>query len=198
MLDEWKWLIGRDREDCETPLSFYLTAGADLPAFAVTIASLLALPAPPTSTSPAPWTPRRPSYTPNGTSSPSTPSPRSPTKFVMLMSDGRAYLVSWSPPPAEHTPKSSTANLKRRMSGISEDGGVEGELLFDEKKAEEEQEKSREKWRWEGVCFHPAVEAEKVPEQVEAEQEKQLDKGKGGSTVGVNDKMGLVAVGCEE
>lgn len=174
----------------------YSLAQADPHALKVTIASLVALPTPPTSTTPAPWTPRRPSYTPNGTSSPSASSPRSPTKFVMLMSDGRSYLVSWSPPPTEHTPKLPTS--KRRMSGISEDGGVEGEVLFDEKKAEEEQEKSREKWRWEGVCFHPAVEGEKAPEEVEAEQEKQLDKGKRGSTVGVNDKMGLVAVGCEE
>lgn len=54
-----------------------------------------------------------------------------------------------------------------------------------------------EKWRWEGVCFHPPRTVEDEAEGVE-EQERELDKGKGGSTIGINDKMGLVIVGCEE
>lgn len=160
----------------------------------MTIASLIALPSPPTSSAPAPWTPRRPSYVPNGASSPSSSTPqRSPTKFVMLMSDGRAYLVSWAPPTTEHTSKLPTS--KRRMStAINEEGPAE--VLFDEKAADEEQERTQEKWAWEGVCFHPL--REKEGQEGELAQEKELDKGKGGSTLGLNDKMGLVAVGCEE
>lgn len=163
---------------------------SDSCSLAVTITSLIALPNPPTSNTPPPWTPRRPSYTPNGTSSPnSTSTLRTPTKFVMLMSDGRAYLVSWAPPLTEHTPKPPS----RRMSNGRQE---EPEVLFDEKRDEEEQRRAGEKWRWEGVCFHP--ERKEEGELGEQKQEKELDKGKGGSTIGANDEMGLVAVGCEE
>lgn len=46
-------------------------------------------------------------------------------------------------------------------------------------------------WVWEGTCFHPAVEDEQ-------EQERALDVGAGGSCLGLNEVMGLVAVGCED
>ena len=159
----------------------------------VTIAALVALPNPPIGTAPAPWTPRRPSYVPNGAASPNPAAQqRVPTKFVMLMSDGRAYLVSWAPPTTEHTPKLPTS--KRRISSTIPEGRT-ADVLFDEKAAEEEQ-MGQQKWSWEGVCFHPMRELE--GEEGELAQEKELDKGVGGSTLGLNDKMGLIAVGCEE
>lgn len=46
-------------------------------------------------------------------------------------------------------------------------------------------------WVWEGTCFHPAVESEQ-------NQERALDAGGGGSCLGLNEVMGLIAVGCED
>lgn len=105
-----------------------------------------------------------------------------PHDFIMLTSDGRVYMVHWGPRPG--APPQTPAGA---------------ELVFDEK-----DELRREaglpvddgRWEWEGVCFHPKRTLE--GEDGVAEQEKELDKGKGGSAIGVSEKMALVSVGCEE
>lgn len=106
----------------------------------------------------------------------------------MLTSDGRAYLVHWGPSSA------SLAALPP-LPKISPETPVVEEVLIDEK-AELRKELESEKWGWEGKCFFPPRTLE--GEEGIVEQELELDKGRAGSSLGVNEKMGLVAVGCEE
>lgn len=106
----------------------------------------------------------------------------------MLTSDGRAYIVRWAPPPMPSEKKLGKARAL-------DDDEEAPDVLFDEKRASEEETK----WTWIGECFHPALPASSGVNVEEEEcRERELDKGKGASTVGVNEKMGLVAVGCEE
>ncbi|KAI5481005.1 ribosome control protein 1 domain containing protein [Pseudohyphozyma bogoriensis] len=174
VLDEWKWLVGNEGD--------------------VTISELILLPPRPDdepSTS-------RPS-TPTSTAFPGippAPPKRTPHDFVMLTSDGRSYLVHWGPDPnPSHTPRTPSTPEFRKLS-LASPGPEPGSILFDEKVELRAQEEEEEKWIWSGVCFHPRRTLE--GEDGVAEQEKELDKGKGGSTIGVSEKMGLVAVGCED
>ncbi|KAM0787921.1 hypothetical protein ACM66B_006127 [Microbotryomycetes sp. NB124-2] len=168
VLDEWDWLIGRDKQD-------------------LTITSLVVL-SPPTADHPAqPYTPRRPSWSYQNTVDPF--SSRKPTRFVMLLSDGRAYLVNWAP--SLDGPKEPTSPSYSRRSSMMRES--EKNVLFDEDEATEEQRRETTKWVWSGVCFHPQPQSGDVESQ-----ERELDLGKGGSTLAVNEKFSLVAVGCED
>ncbi|GAA5891765.1 hypothetical protein JCM5296_001855 [Sporobolomyces johnsonii] len=178
VLDEWDWLVGKDRGN-------------------VTISSLVALPTLPAATAPSthPY-----SRTPTSPYPPS--SSRKPSDFIMITSDGRAYLVHWGPPSLSSSTSDTLSPKKHKaFSPLSSPRASSSTLLFDD--TDEAREEQR--WRWQGVCFHPqpqmaqAKAGEKVvagAEFVEL-QEKELDLGKGGSTAAVTERMGLVAVGCE-
>ncbi|KAK4051297.1 WD40 repeat protein [Microbotryomycetes sp. JL221] len=170
VLDEWPWLVGREQQD-------------------LSITALVAL-KPPSIDSPAqPYTPRRPSWASQNTVD--SYAPRDPTRFVMLMSDGRAYLVNWAPPADVKQSDTLSPPFSRRNS-VAIDS--KGDLLFDEEAATEEHRRETIKWKWEGVCFHPKPSKEDSID----EQERELDLGKAGSTISVNEQFGLVAVGCED
>lgn len=98
-------------------------------------------------------------------------------EFVMLTSDGRAYLVKWSPivPPSATTPSTEP---------------IDGEKL--EEKMEEKGEGEETRWEWQGVCFHPS--------RGRAGKGKggEIDWRKAGRDACVNERMGLVSIGCEE
>ncbi|BGP45572.1 WD40 repeat protein [Rhodotorula kratochvilovae] len=182
VLDEWEWLVGRDRKD-------------------VTITSLAPLAPPPSLLPPpAPSPPplrQQPSYTslrsfPLPPSTP--PTPRQPTTFIMTTSDGRAYLVRWAPPPpaegayasaAAAASMSSASLLSPVEEGFPSSAGLTPPAT-----------PSGERWTWEGVCFHPAT-AEGQGEGEDA-RERALDQGRGASCAAVNEQMGLVAIGCED
>ncbi|GAA5952681.1 hypothetical protein JCM21900_000402 [Sporobolomyces salmonicolor] len=179
VLDEWDWLVGKDRGN-------------------VTISSLLALPSlqPATAPSTHPY-----SRTPTSPYPPS--SSRKPSDFIMITSDGRAYLVHWGPSslPSSTSDTLSPKKLKA-YSPLASPRASSSTLLFDDMdEAREEQ-----RWRWEGVCFHPhprMAQGKEGEKDVEGAgfaelQEKELDLGNGGSTVAVNERMGLIAVGCED
>lgn len=115
---------------------------------------------------------------------------RVPHDFIMLTSDGRAYMVHWGPPPGTRSRRPSAAPpTEAQDPEKAEPNGFSPELG-------QEEEVEEPKWEWHGTCFHPKRTLE--GEAGLAEQEKELDKGKGGSTLGVSEKMALVAVGCEE
>lgn len=101
----------------------------------------------------------------------------------MLTSDGRAYIVRWAP----ITPSTTRSKGKAKAKGA--EAGA-GQVLFDES-LEDTVPASEDKWAWRGVCFHPAS-------RDETDQERELDKGRGASQASINERMGLVAVGCEE
>jgi len=86
-------------------------------------------------------------------------------------------------------------------------------VLFDLEHAKEYDDEASERggfgtdsnWEWTGVCFHPRPQSRQEDGQFEEHsqewvdlQEKELDKGKGASTTCFNEKMELIAVGCEE
>lgn len=101
--------------------------------------------------------------------------------YIILTSDGRSYFVRWGRTSSSLTPIIPDSNLPPIDSEKSE------RLLFDEK-VELEQEAQEIEWVWSGVCFH----------SIENPGEKQYNGGKIGSCIGVNEKMALVSVGCEE
>ncbi|GAA6008268.1 RIC1 family protein [Rhodotorula paludigena] len=192
VLDEWDWLVGRDRKD-------------------VTITSLTPLAPPPAPPSPYPSSamptpglspppfPRTSSYTSLRTHGPSSLSEqprRHPTSFIMTTSDGRAYLVRWTPPPQERDAAAAAAQSSASLlSPVDEqtpfgDGPVPSAAAAEGRGS---------RWTWSGVCFHPPVDTDRDDESaVEDLREKELDKGKGASCAAVNEPMGLVAVGCED
>ncbi|SCV72828.1 BQ2448_4365 [Microbotryum intermedium] len=205
VLDEWPWLINCDSGE-------------------VSVVALILLPEGPISTptqleTPNPNNPlflrssmaRRQSSTSSFKHSiPIIPSARTPTRFIMLTSDGRAYLVRWAPSitppqtpgtwsrrpsstasfgPPSSSPTSPTVNVGLKGAGVDQvvfDAGVESQ--------------APQEWEWQGVCFHPRVEGgeDDDAEEKTRRQEKLLDQGKGGSGVALNEKFGLVAVGCQD
>lgn len=172
VLDEWDWLVGNDRDGTVlflTRLRFFLTTLNDHPTAPVTISELILLPSP------------EPEYS---TEDQYYPPARTPHDFLMLTSDGRAYFVHWGP----FSNQADTALTSPVMSASSSSPRIT-DAPFDKKPEEA-------KWSWRGVCFHPKRTLE--GEDGIGEQEKELDKGKGGSTLALGDKMALVAVGCEE
>ncbi|SCZ92024.1 BZ3500_MvSof-1268-A1-R1_Chr5-3g08288 [Microbotryum saponariae] len=200
VLDEWPWLINCDSGE-------------------VSVTSLIPLPEAPTSTPletpnpnhPRPSIARRQSSTSTPKHShPTIPPPRTPTRFVMLTSDARAYLVRWAP---SVTPPQTPGTWSRRPSSTASFGpasslptspnldagpkrvGVD-QVVFD---APVESHVAQE-WEWQGVCFHPRVEAVEDGDEQEMlhKQEKLLDRGKGGTCLALNEKFGLVAVGCQD
>lgn len=158
---------------------------------------------------------------------------RQKTTFVMLTSDGRAYLVKWGPPPTpdhseSYTPtssaspsvlssptKSSKANpfshLPYNHPGYATSSSTTN-VLFDYGNGTGQSEMGGNEinegggpWEWTGVCFHPdpAMVKENDDEEYASQewvdgQEKELDRGKGASTSCFNEKMDLIAIGCEE
>lgn len=98
-------------------------------------------------------------------------------EFVMLTSDGRAYLVKWSSvvPPSATTPSTEP---------------IDGEKL--EEKMEEKGEGEETRWEWQGVCFHPSR------GRAGKEKKGEIDWRKAGRDACVNERMGLVSIGCEE
>lgn len=98
-------------------------------------------------------------------------------EFVMLMSDGRAYLVKWSP---------ITSPLVTTRSTEAGDGEKVDEKM-DEKVHGEEA-----RWEWQGVCFHPSR------GRAGKEKRGEIDWRKVGRDACVNERMGLVSIGCEE
>ncbi|BGO89111.1 hypothetical protein NBRC10512_003856 [Rhodotorula toruloides] len=177
VLDEWDWLVGRDRKDVSistlTPLSDSSSASN-------------AAPLPPYRT-----LSRQSSYASLSSYSLHPPAtPRHATTFIMTTSDGRAYIVRWAPPAPSHdaatplyTPAgASTASLLSPLSPTDESGP----------------NLAANRWTWTGLCFHPAAPGERGSEEWVAAQEKELDKGKGASAVDLNEQMGLVTVGCED
>ncbi|GAA6042843.1 hypothetical protein JCM8097_004456 [Rhodosporidiobolus ruineniae] len=188
VLDEWDWLVGRDKGDVTitslTPLQSTSASSTLPPATPLrshSSSSLLPLPPPP-------------------------PSSRKPTKFLLTTSDGRAYLVRWvaprSPSSASSAPPRSPLSPPRTpLSPVDEKAplSLAAELAA---ASLEDGDSSSKRWSWEGVCFHPApADAELAPGSeawVEA-QEKELDKGKGATeATSTNEGMGLVAVGSED
>ncbi|KDE04043.1 hypothetical protein MVLG_05482 [Microbotryum lychnidis-dioicae p1A1 Lamole] len=202
VLDEWPWLINCDSGE-------------------VSVTSLIPLSEGPTSTpletpnpnKPRPSIARRQSSTSSSFkhSHPATPLPRTPTRFVMLTSDARAYLVRWAPSvtppqtpgstwsrrpsstasfgPASSLPTSPILNVGTKRLGVEQVGSdtpLEPHVL--------------QEWEWQGVCFHPRVEAVEDGDEQEMlqKQEKLLDQGKGGTCLALNEKFGLVAVGCQD
>ncbi|BGP22387.1 ribosome control protein 1 domain containing protein [Rhodotorula toruloides] len=178
VLDEWDWLVRRDRQDVTIS----------------TLAPLSSSSAAPTPLGPPPpyrTLSRQSSYASLSSQSlPPTGATRQPTTFVMTTSDGRAYIARWAPPATSHggaTPSgnpagASTASLLSPLSPTDESGP----------------NSAGNSWTWSGVCFHPASSGERGSEEWVAAQEKELDQGKGASVIEVNEPMGLVAVGCED
>ncbi|GAA5919951.1 hypothetical protein JCM6882_000223 [Rhodosporidiobolus microsporus] len=196
VLDEWEWLVGRDKGS-------------------TTITSITALSSPPSAAAAPPPSPLR---SPSSASFPYIPpSPhtaRQPTTFVLTTSDGRAYLVRWVPP--RNTPSSAASSAPPRsplspprtpLSPVDEKAPLSlaaelaaADYLNPSPGAGGGSGDRASRWSWEGVCFHPSPAGLAVgsDEWVQA-QEKELDKGKGASeAVGVNEEMSLVAIGCED
>ncbi|GAA5957240.1 hypothetical protein JCM3765_000401 [Sporobolomyces pararoseus] len=132
-----------------------------------------------------------------------TPTRRVSTRFVMLTSDGRAYLVNWGlkiKTTRDTTPLTTTM---KTTSNLSSDN-----ILFDldqdgqREPTEGGDQDDDDDWEWIGVCFHPRQSERELEEEEEGslieDQEKELDKGKGASTSCFNEKMDLIAVGCED
>ncbi|GAA5829201.1 hypothetical protein JCM11251_004158 [Rhodosporidiobolus azoricus] len=195
VLDEWEWLVGRDKGT-------------------VTITSLVPLTSPSSSAQPAPSL--SPLRTPSSTSFPflasSSSTHRQSTTFVLSTSDGRAYLARWIPP---HGPPSSAASSagprtplsppRTPLSPVDEKAPLslaaelaQADYLNPFRGGGAGDKASR--WSWEGVCFHPSPESQEVGSEAWVEaQEHVLDKGKGASeAIEVNEEMGLVAIGCED
>ncbi|BGP18933.1 hypothetical protein JCM10213_005480 [Rhodosporidiobolus nylandii] len=191
VLDEWEWLVGRDKGSA-------------------TITSLTAL----SSHSPAvapPATPHSPLRTPSTSYFPQvpTPSPRQSTTFVLTTSDGRAYFVRWIAPRPSATSSSPAARSplsppRTPLSAVDEKAPLSqaAELAAADYSLGGSARSEASRWRWEGVCFHPAPSGERLEggsEEWLQAQEKELDKGKGATeSIGVNQGLGLVAVGCED
>ncbi|GAA6048193.1 hypothetical protein JCM3770_003704 [Rhodotorula araucariae] len=188
VLDEWEWLVGRDRKD-------------------VTITSLTPLapppsPLPPPVPSPPPLR-QQPSYSSLRSAPPYTPParapPRQPTTFVLTTSDGRAYLVRWAPPAsATYVNAAAAASVSSTslLSPVDEEGFPSVAVTPGMAAGE-----GTERWTWEGKCFHPAPAQAPVPgaaDEDEDARERELDRGKGASCASVNEQMGLVAIGCED
>lgn len=106
---------------------------------------------------------------------------RRPQDFILLASDGRAYLARWSPVLIPTPPKEKVEQDRLTENPTEEnEAGVEPEV----------------KWAWHGVCFHPNVAS--TGAGVEEERQSSLEMGGNkGTAVGVNIRIGLVAVGCE-
>ncbi|GAA5973403.1 hypothetical protein JCM11641_003115 [Rhodosporidiobolus odoratus] len=189
VLDEWEWLVGRDSSE-------------------VTITSLTPL-APMSDASPVP--PATP-YTPSRSSTSSyfsrhaPASPSQPTTFVLSTSDGRAYFVRWTRPPPSSVssapPRSPLSPPRTPLSAVSELAPLS--LAAELAAADFSSEGGSARERWEGVCFHPTVPPSAGGGSIGSAawvdaQEKALDKGKAATeAVGVNEELGLVAVGCED
>ncbi|GAA5895098.1 Ric1p [Sporobolomyces salmoneus] len=195
VLDDWDWLVGRDRKD-------------------VTVSQLIPIPSSPDDLDPhhhqlegtqrtrtkfimltsdgrayyVQWGPRSysHSHTPSPLPSPTPSSVSSPSKPT------RANPFSQLPPYSNFHPAStSTANILFDLEGSEYD---------------HDQGAGQSNWEWSGVCFHPnpLYESEAEDEHIEHDsqewvdaQEKELDKGKGASTGAFNEKMDLIAIGCE-
>ncbi|GJN88122.1 hypothetical protein Rhopal_001078-T1 [Rhodotorula paludigena] len=121
---------------------------------------------------------------------------RQPTSFIMTTSDGRAYLVRWTPP---HERDAAAAAAAAQSSASLLSPVDEQTPLGDFPSSSTAAEGRSSRWTWSGVCFHPPVDTDRDDEgAVEGLREKELDKGKGASCAAVNEPMGLVAVGCED
>ncbi|GAA5849964.1 hypothetical protein JCM9279_002475, partial [Rhodotorula babjevae] len=186
-LSEWDWLVGRDRDD-------------------VTITSLIALAPPPNASTPDAHVPpplrQQPSYSSLRSHSsvppPPPPTPRQPTTFILLTSDGRAYLVRWAPPQrpaptsASATPTGASGSLARThaaagasstsllLSPTSENGGGPYSVGAGQGPGTPGGGGAGvgERWTWEGVCFHPRAPAGKGGKgdgEREGEGEGELD-----------------------
>lgn len=167
----------------------------------VTVTSLTALASPPS--------PSQPVATPSPLPTPTSaffPShvPRSgdrqATSFILTTSDGRAYHARWTPPPPRHAPTHSPHSPAHTpLSPITEKAHLAFTAGLSTDSFDNDAEASTS-WRWEGICFHPPEdEFEAGSEEWVQAQEKELDKGRGASeAVGLNEGMGLVAIGCEE
>lgn len=181
MLDEWDWLVGGASGEGTLCRCCSTRAKIDT-IYAVTISQLIPIP---TSSIPKPLI-----RTPHAASHPFDPPPSSatPQDFVMLTSDGRAYVAHWGP--------SATAPISSPLSRPLAPANS-SDILFDEKaELKQEIEDEANKWIWSGVCFHPPTLDD--GEASLDEQDHQLDLGKGASTADLNLKMGLIAIGCEE
>ncbi|GAA6025117.1 hypothetical protein JCM10207_000636 [Rhodosporidiobolus poonsookiae] len=216
VLDDWEWLVGRDRES-------------------VTITSLTALPSSSSSDpGPAP-TPSPLPRSPSGSYFPQlapSPSARKPTSFILTTSDGRTYLARWAPAPlpppssaGTYTPTAPRSPMSpprspfsaSPLSSVAEHPHPSGSLASELAAAtstlsllppfspsSSSATPAPPRWAWEGVCFHPAPAEGTFEGDVGGEgwverQERELDRGRGATeAVGVNGGMGLVAVGCED
>lgn len=118
------------------------------------------------------------SQTPSS-SSPFVPPSSRPTSqsFVILTSNGSAYFTRWGPStPAEPVIVSPTITTKSNLRP---------DFIFDVvDELDEEAKRDANRWYWTGVCFHGRGES--------------CDTAGYASTVEVNPKMGLIAIGCDE
>ncbi|GAA6063151.1 hypothetical protein JCM10212_006309 [Sporobolomyces blumeae] len=208
VLDEWEWLVGRDRKD-------------------VTISSIV--PVPRTATSLdfdlGPSSSHRPS------------SARAPQHFIVSTSDGRAYYATWgpastvssssassrpyshasppttpgsqvptppifssppsvpthsttkprsnpfSPPPSSATPLSRNPYFNHPPSASHSPYASSSNILFDLDEAREVDPtaSTASTWEWRGVCFHPNVPSYATGDGVRGEQEPPRGEGIGGT-----------------
>lgn len=101
-------------------------------------------------------------------------SPRPSQSFILLTSDGRVYFARYGP-----HPRLQSQNIPTSVSKSA----LRPDFIFDVKdELEEEAEREASRWHWTGVCFH---------------EPSDLD-GCYASCVDINERMGLIAIGCEE
>lgn len=104
--------------------------------------------------------------------------------FIVLTSDGKAYIARWGRTASSLYPVETNSDLPPINDQRNE------RLLFDEK-SELEKEAAEEEWIWSGECFHMNNDSFDV-------DGNDLNWEKAGSCLAVNEKMALVAVGCEK